>query len=226
MTSAVTPQDAASLIIVDKSQSEPRILMGRRPAKSSFIPDAFVFPGGKVDVSDRNIRSDQKLIPDVEQSLLKANCQTSDHAHALAYAAIRETQEETGLLVGVAGKISAAEHHPWAPFIERNLAPAVHKLELIARAITPRESPKRFHARFFLTDAEYVEGEIEPSEELSSVDWYPISEAQKLPIIDVTEMVLNELVLRFRDTGPSNAKNPSKVAFISYRQGVPNIRYQ
>ena len=48
----VRPRDAASLVIVDTSGAEPRVLMGRRHAKMKFIPDAFVFPGGKLDPDD------------------------------------------------------------------------------------------------------------------------------------------------------------------------------
>jgi len=44
---ALRPRDAASLLLVDRSGSKPRILMGRRHASLAFMPGKFVFPGGR-----------------------------------------------------------------------------------------------------------------------------------------------------------------------------------
>ena len=55
-TRGVTPRNAASLVIIDTDEDEPRILMGRRHAKMKFVPDAFVFPGGKLDPDDFNAK--------------------------------------------------------------------------------------------------------------------------------------------------------------------------
>lgn len=41
---ALRPRDAASLLLVDRSGSKPRILMGRRHASLAFMPGKFVFP--------------------------------------------------------------------------------------------------------------------------------------------------------------------------------------
>ncbi|PKQ09013.1 MAG: DNA mismatch repair protein MutT, partial [Alphaproteobacteria bacterium HGW-Alphaproteobacteria-12] len=43
---AIRPRDAASLVLIDRTSTEPRVLMGRRHARMKFVPDAFVFPGG------------------------------------------------------------------------------------------------------------------------------------------------------------------------------------
>ena len=48
----VKPRDAASLLIVRKHRGEHQVLMGRRPAKDRFMPDVYVFPGGRVEPSD------------------------------------------------------------------------------------------------------------------------------------------------------------------------------
>ena len=51
MADAVTATPAASVILM---RGEPfEVLMIRRAAKSSFVPDAWVFPGGSVDEADR-----------------------------------------------------------------------------------------------------------------------------------------------------------------------------
>lgn len=49
----VRPRDAASLIIIDRSGSEPRFLLGKRHEKHKFMPGKYVFPGGKTDACDR-----------------------------------------------------------------------------------------------------------------------------------------------------------------------------
>ena len=189
--SAVKPRDAASLVFVDDSGVEPRILMGKRHAKMKFIPDAFVFPGGKLDPHDHEAKPATAL---------------KDHPHlahtgagkaktiALAMAAVRETFEETGLLLTEAGDIGAATTgETWGMFRDMKVAPALHHVSYIARAITPANSPVRFHARFFQAPASALTGTLKGSGELGELDWYPLSEALKLPIIDVTEFVLEGL---------------------------------
>src|SRR5438477_10088081 len=49
----VPPVPAASVILLRDSPLE--VLMIRRHAKSSFVPDAWVFPGGVVEASDYDL---------------------------------------------------------------------------------------------------------------------------------------------------------------------------
>ena len=58
-----TPQDvlirdAACLLVADVSGSEPKLLMGRRRANQVFLPDKWVFPGGRVEDDDRRLAED------------------------------------------------------------------------------------------------------------------------------------------------------------------------
>ena len=53
----IRPRDAASLVLIDTVEDEPRILMGRRHSRMKFVPDAFVFPGGKLDAGDNGVRA-------------------------------------------------------------------------------------------------------------------------------------------------------------------------
>src|SRR5204863_1967999 len=52
---ALRPRDAATLIIVDNSSGEPRVLLGRRRLDMVFMPGRYVFPGGRVDPADKQI---------------------------------------------------------------------------------------------------------------------------------------------------------------------------
>ncbi|KAB7740200.1 NUDIX domain-containing protein [Parvibaculum sedimenti] len=202
---SIRPRDAASLVLVDDQGDEPRILMGRRHARMAFVPDAFVFPGGKLDPDDFIAR------PATE---LPAAVNFGPKARALAMAAIRETFEETGLLLAAPGEVGAEAAQSWAHFRECGIAPRLDALSALARAITPVGSPIRFHARFFTASASALEGTLAGSGELEDLDWYPLSEALKLPIIDVTEFVLHEVAQR-RNGGTD------RVPLYSYRNGQP-----
>ncbi|MEQ9520129.1 MAG: NUDIX hydrolase [Parvibaculum sp.] len=189
-TTPVRPRDAASLVLIDNEGSEPRILMGKRHAKMKFIPDAFVFPGGKLDPHDHEAEAATPLSQD--ESLAQTG---ASHAKtkALAMAAVRETFEETGYLLAAQGDIGKATGETWNEFRTMGLAPALHHVTFMARAITPPQSPIRFHARFFQAPRTALSGTLKGSGELSDLDWYPLTEALKLPIIDVTEFILTEI---------------------------------
>jgi len=212
----VRPRNAASLVLVDRGGAEPKVLMGRRHSRMAFVPDAFVFPGGKLDPEDRRATPASPLKDEVLNALAACN-HSAAMAEALALAAIRETQEETGLFIAAPGEIPEAAGTPWAPFRERRLAPHLGALSLLARAITPTESPIRFHVRFFVADATETEGTLASSGELEELDWYPLSDARKLPMIDVTEFMLAEIAAG----GPRKADRPP---LYSYRNGKPFVR--
>tara|TARA_R110000824_G_scaffold399843_1_gene605980 strand:- start:68525 stop:69172 length:648 start_codon:yes stop_codon:yes gene_type:complete len=206
---AVRPRDAASLVIVDSTGQQPRILMGRRHAKMKFVPDAFVFPGGKLDPDDL------KAQPATPLRLIE---RFGAKAQALAMAAVRETFEETGLVLAKPGQVGAETGAGWADFHARGIAPDLAALSGLARAITPAQSPIRFHARFFMTDAETLKGELKGSGELEDLDWYPVSEALKLPVIDVTEFVLREV------QAIHNGHRRTRIPLYAYRNNKPVVR--
>lgn len=208
--SAVKPRDAASLVLLRDASDGPEVLMGRRHSRHAFIPDAFVFPGGKLDADDKRVTTAQS-----------ASSQASPAKQALEAAAIRETFEETGLLLACPGDIGAAVKGTWGQFRDQGLVPDAKKLRLLARAITPAESPIRFHARFFTARNANVSGELKGSGELLDLDWYPLNHAKTLPIIDVTEFVLKEISER---TKKNSLEGP--VAFWRYRSGTPILSYE
>lgn len=204
----IRPRDAASLVLVDDGASEPRILMGRRHSRMTFVPDAFVFPGGKLDPDD------EKVTPATRIATPGFGAKTQ----ALAVAAIRETFEETGLLLAAPGDVGADVGDAWSPFRAQGIAPRLDALTCLTRAITPVGSPIRFHARFFTASASTVEGTLAGSGELEDLDWYPLSEALKLPVIDVTEFVLGQIGRRV--AGEPTARIP----LFCYRNNRPLVR--
>src|SRR4051812_18653338 len=95
------PKDAATLILIDRSGSKPKVLVGRRHDKVVFMPGKFVFPGGRVDKSDNRIPVAAPISQALQTNLMKGSPRTApSRARALAVAAIREAYEETGLCLG------------------------------------------------------------------------------------------------------------------------------
>ncbi len=91
----------------------------------------------------------------VEARLLKGRADPDPiFARALALAAIRETFEETGLVVGLRD-YGGPDRPPavWRPYAAHDCLPDLQELHFIARAITPPFLPKRFDTRFFAADA-------------------------------------------------------------------------
>lgn len=166
--------------------------MGRRPAKAVF-PEAYVFPGGRVDPSDAGVAPSGPLAPNVLADLQTHGGCTPALARALATAAIRETFEETGLLLAAPGD-PGVPHGSWAAFKAQGIAPAHDRLRFLGRAITPTSAPVRFHARFFIADGDSVRGTVVGNGELSHLRWYRLEDARQLPAIDVTQFVLAEIV--------------------------------
>ena len=90
------PVDAATLILVDRSGSIPKVLVGRRHDKVVFMPGKFVFPGGRVDVADGRVPVAAPIPKALETDLLKGSPKiTAARARSLAVAAILRTLHET-----------------------------------------------------------------------------------------------------------------------------------
>lgn len=196
------PVDAATLIIVDRSDPTPKVLLGRRHRDHVFLPGKFVFPGGRVEPSDRCMPVSAALDPHVE-ALLRRQVDPSKAAEPCAFglAAIRETFEETGLLLGAARQDAApAPDGVWSDFIKAGLYPDLSVLHFIARAITPPGFPRRFDARFFAADigavAHRVKDVVHADAELVELTWLPISDAQRLNQSMITTTVLDDLQRR------------------------------
>jgi 8-oxo-dGTP pyrophosphatase MutT (NUDIX family) len=197
-TRAVRPRHAATLILVRRDAAEPRVLMGRRHGGHDFMPDKWVFPGGRIDPADYRAASASELRAEVAKRLEKTA--PAGRARALALAAVRETFEEAGLLLARPAPPRRVQG-PWKDFFARGAAPDLATLSFVARAVTPPMSPKRFDARFFLADAEALISLDRAADcgELDEVAWVGLGEAQKLDLPSVTRFVLRELPQRLAD---------------------------
>lgn len=196
----VRPKDAATLIIIDRSGSDPKILVGRRHHGHRFMPGKFVFPGGRIEAGDRQMPASGTLHPRAETALMaRVQRPSLQRGRALALAAVRETFEETGLLLGTKahGPPDFAPAGPWTAFRAHAVFPDLDALQLVARAITPPQRPKRFDTRFFAVDREVVVGEVpgvvHADAELTELAWVSIAQAKTLELPTITTVVLDEL---------------------------------
>lgn len=171
------PKDAATLILVRGGRE---VMMGQRAAGHVFMPDKWVFPGGRVDPGDARAKAASELTQETE-ALLRLGGTVRRPPRAFALAAVRETREEAGLVLG-------------GP-----KGPDLSKLAFVCRAITPPYRPRRFDARFFLADSDAVLAHDEPTtgdDELLHTKWFSMEEAEKLDLPSITRFVLKEVRTR------------------------------
>jgi 8-oxo-dGTP pyrophosphatase MutT (NUDIX family) len=196
------PRDAATLMLIDRSGPTPKVLLGRRHAGHKFMPGKFVFPGGRIEALDRTMSAISELHPDAQKKLMVQVTQPNvEFARAFALAAVRETAEETGLLLGV--KRDQPPETPgeiWSEFAKAKVHPDLGQIHFVARAVTPPRRPRRFDTRFLTADASAVahtiEGVVGPDSELVELTCVPIEEAAQLDMPTITGIVLEELLAR------------------------------
>jgi 8-oxo-dGTP pyrophosphatase MutT (NUDIX family) len=210
-TRAVRPKSAATVMIIRRDGPKPRVLMGKRHGGHSFMPDRWVFPGGRIERADYRAPFASDLNPDaaaVFDAHLKAG-----KGRALALAAVRETFEEAGLLLARSAP-SRPVAGPWRAFVEQGALADLEALDVVARAITPPMVGKRFDTWFLVADAERLLSlERQPDcGELEEIAWVDFDEAQALPLPSVTRVMIKESVERMKD--PSRPK-----PFLRFRAG-------
>ena len=194
------PRDAATLIVLDRrGKGGPKVLMGRRNPRLAFMPGQFVFPGGRIELGDRHMPVAGAL-PDYAEAALTRQVSRPPHhlGRALALAAIRETYEETGLLLGTT-EHGAPETTPegWEAFARHEILPDLEALHLVARAITPPKRVRRFDTRFFAVDRRMVAaeepGRVSADSEFTELAWVRLDAARKLDLPFITRAILDDL---------------------------------
>lgn len=165
------PRQAATLLLLRDGADGLEVLMTSRHEAAGFAAGALVFPGGKVEPTDRALAA-----------CCAGGATLGEAALVLRIAAIRETFEECGILLAraggallSAGALAALLHrHGRSAAGFAGLAAAAG-LELatdhlvpFAHWITPVDQPKRFDTHFFLAPA--VPGQIAVHDGREAVD--------------------------------------------------------
>lgn len=197
-------RDAATLILVRDPATRPRVLMGQRGAGAAFMPSRFVFPGGALDAADATVPLVRPLAEPCASRLEEKGA--PGIGPALVAAAIRELWEETGMAVGISRAWATEPPESWREYAEAGYAPDPAGLHFVFRAITPPGRPRRFDARFFLADAELIDGDPDDfgraSGELSRLQWVEIGRVGEFRLPFITEVVLAEVAAALPHLGP------------------------
>jgi glyoxylase-like metal-dependent hydrolase (beta-lactamase superfamily II)/8-oxo-dGTP pyrophosphatase MutT (NUDIX family) len=161
------PRAAATTLVVRERDGALEVLMLRRSLQASFMPGAYVFPGGAVDAADADA-ADR-----CDETASQVASRLAGATLADAVAALRECFEECGLWLGTQHAIDAqrlAEARPklhagaTAAEVSRLLDEPLRTSALwpFSHWVTPIDLPKRFDARFFVA--------LEPHGQEPSVD--------------------------------------------------------
>ena len=225
----VRPKDAATLILIDRSGSRPKVLVGKRHDKVVFMPGKYVFPGGRVDKTDNRVpvagpKPAAPIPPALEASLLRGRPKTEpSRARSLAVTAIREACEETGLCLGrkVDDSRAVKLDGVWKSFTDNGLLPDPSGLFLIARAITPPGRVRRFDTRFFSAEASAIThripGVVHADAELVELVWVEIGSEPLADAHNMTKAVLRQLELRLAN-GP--LRHDAPIPFFHWYDGA------
>ncbi len=158
--------NAACLILIDRSDAEARILMGRRLASQVFLPNKWVFPGGRVDKGDHE----------------RAAADAGGHLPFIL-AAVRETYEEAGLCI-----VDLSDDREFAALSDR--------VRPLARAITPPGFPRRFDTWFYVSDWDRKRTPTgTPDGELLDLDWFTLHEVATLNLPYITRLIVDDVAM-------------------------------
>jgi len=163
--SPAEPRDAATVMLLRQVGAGLEVYMLRRKSSMAFAPGAYVFPGGSVDARD----ADEQIAwtgPDAAE-WGRIFAAPPALARALVCAAVRETFEESGVMLAgqsadsvVADTTSDEWEADRHALLDRSLSLAelLARRRLVLRAdllrpwsrwITPVVEPRRFDTRFF-----------------------------------------------------------------------------
>jgi len=157
MNEIAVPRLAATVLLLRDGDAGIEVFMQVRHADMKFASGALVFPGGRVDPEDYTLAADATLSP--------ATAGLDPLAGALRVAAIRETFEESGVLLAcprgettlVSGAflrdLSVAGRGFSEVVRDAGLVLAADLLVHFAHWITPIQNPRRFDTHFFALEA-------------------------------------------------------------------------
>lgn len=146
---------AATVVLVRDAADGPgvEVFLLERAGEMAFAGGVSVFPGGGLDAADREALASGLVDPAAAADAARSWTTTPEDAAALLACAVRETFEETGVLL--AGARPAAEVRERLVAREVGLRDVADRLDVDrlrpwARWITPEGMPRRYDTAFFL----------------------------------------------------------------------------
>ncbi len=178
-------RDAATVVLIRDGDPGLEVFLLRRVLGMAFAGGMTVFPGGGVDPRDAEA-SPAWTGPDVDWWAQRYAVST-ELARALVCAAVRETFEESGvLLAGPDAHSVVADTSPYADaraaLVDRSLSFAEFLADtgLVLRAdllrpwanwLTPEREPRRYDTRFFLAELPVGQRADGDTSEADHADW-------------------------------------------------------
>jgi 8-oxo-dGTP pyrophosphatase MutT (NUDIX family) len=208
------PRDAATVVLLRDGARDLEAYLLRRTSTMAFAAGMHVFPGGSVDPRDGQ-HSPAWSGPDDAAWGVLLGC-AAPLARALVCAAVRETFEESGVLLAGARDevVPDTTGDDWErdrqDLLDRShsLAELVERRGLVLRSdllrawthwITPEFEPRRFDTRFFVAAVPAGQRARDVSGEADQAVWLPVAEAVagyeggRLPMLPPTIVTLREL---------------------------------
>ena len=188
-----TPRDAATVVLLRDSAAGPEVYLLRRPATMAFGAGMHVFPGGSVDKGDAEGNFGWEG-PAPRRWAETFSC-SEPLARAMVCAAVRETFEESGVLLAAAPDgelVRGTTGDEWendrvdlisgalsfGDFLSRrSLVLRADLLRAWSHWITPEWSPRRFDTRFFVAALPAGQQTRNLGGEADKVAWMPVAQA-------------------------------------------------
>ncbi|MCF6746218.1 NUDIX hydrolase [Blastococcus sp. KM273128] len=192
-TDVVEPRDAASVVLLRDGATGPEVYLLRRRPTMAFAPGMHVYPGGSVDPRDREAAEHWAGPPPADWAAA-FSCDPG-LATALVAAAVRETFEESGVLLAAhrdGTPVTDTTGDDWerdrlaliegtlvlSDFLAaRSLLLRADLLRPWAHWITPEWSARRFDTRFFVAALPSGQRTRDVGGEADRVTWQPVAEA-------------------------------------------------
>ena len=192
----------ASTVIVLRERDHLETFMLRRHGKSSFMANAWVYPGGRLDDADTRPEVVDRIVGlSTERAREELGIDSATRAAGLYLAAIRETFEEAGILLarrrGESDWIDlvAADTETFERYREQlhtyeialsevaeaeDLEFPLDELAFFAHWITPTFEPKRFDTYFFVARAPARQEPLHDAKETTDSFWIrPVDALQR-----------------------------------------------
>jgi 8-oxo-dGTP pyrophosphatase MutT (NUDIX family) len=187
------------VLLRNRPEGSPEVLLIQRHMASRFAPGDFVFPGGKIKAEDTPDDAETWCVGMTAERARARLGDLSSARLALGHwvGVIRETFEEIGILLtyGEGGSLLRLNGHAparfedyrracqrdegafWAMLREERLLLATDRLVYFAHWITPEENPIRFDTRFFVAEAPPEQAAVADNQEIVAVRWLSPAEA-------------------------------------------------
>ncbi len=212
------PRHAATVVLLRDATAGPEVYLLRRAATMAFAAGMHVFPGGSVDPRDGETATAWSG-PPAAQWAAWLGCD-EPLARALVCAAVRETFEESGVLLAgphaesiddiVADTTGDDLERDRLGLLDRTVSMAgmLSRRGLVLRSdllrpwahwITPEFEPKRFDTRFFVAAVPTGQRPRDVSGEADDTVWLPVAEAvaehdaDRLAMLPPTIVALREI---------------------------------